>query len=176
MLKSIKQMIARYVVNKKIKHKEVQKQSFTGLLKNSMRFFILMPDNEIHFHHAAGIVTHFENLNKDINIFTRDFRVNLLPIKHRSTSINYGTEDINKINLPSSELENKLKELEYDLVLDLNKDENLFCSLVANLVRSDVRIGFKKNNSNKFYNLLIDISEDNPEIFYKNLLNCLQMF
>ena len=176
MLKTIKQKIARYVVNKKIKHIEIRRQSFTDLLKNSMRFFILMPDNEVHFHNASVIINYFESLDKDIIVFTRDFRVNLLPIKHRNPSINFGLEDITKLNLPTDKLENKLKEYEFDLVIDLNKEENLFYSLIANLVRSQVRVGFKKNNSDKYYNLQIDNSEDNPEIFYKNLLNCLQMF
>lgn len=176
MLKSIKQMIARYIVNKKIKDIGYSQQSFCDLLKNSTRFFILMPDDEIHFNQAASVIIFFEKLNKDITVFTRDFRVNLLPIKFRKLSINFGLEDITKLNLPSPALENKLKEYEFDLVLDLNKEENLFYSLITNLVRSQVRIGFKKNNSDKYYNLLIDNSEDNPEIIYKNLLNCLQMF
>ncbi|MCL5030305.1 MAG: hypothetical protein M1480_14945 [Bacteroidetes bacterium] len=176
MLNSIKQKIAGYIVNKKIKQKKIEKQSFTFLLKNSTRFFILMPDNEVHFHHAVDIVKYFEALDKDITVFTRDFRVNLLPIKYRNSSISFGIENITKLNLPTNELENKLKEFEFDLVLDLNKEENLFYSLTANLVRSQVRVGFRKNNSDKYYNLQVDNLEDNPEIFYKNLLNCLQMF
>jgi hypothetical protein len=44
------------------------------------------------------------------------------------------------------------------------------------LVNAPVKVGFRKSNSDKFYSLQIDNTEDNPEIFYKNLLNCLQMF
>ncbi len=175
MLKSIKLKIARIIVNKKIKN-DYKKQSYTNFLKNSVSFFILMPDNEIYFHHALSIINFFETLSKDITVFTKDFQVNLLPIKYRNHSINFTLEDITKLNLPTNEFGNKLKEYEFDLVLDLNKEENLFYSLIANLVRAQVRIGFKKNNSDKYYNLQIENSEDNPEIFYKNLLNCLQMF
>ncbi len=176
MINSIKLKIAYFIVKKKLKHKESEKQSFKDLLKNSYRFLILMPENKIHFNQASEVLKFFEALNKDITVFTNDFRVNLLPIKYRNQSINYGIEDISKLKLPSKTLEGKLKELDFNMVLDLNKEENLFYSLIANIVRAQVRVGFKKNNSDKYYNLQIDNSEDNPEIFYKNLLNCLQMF
>jgi ADP-heptose:LPS heptosyltransferase len=84
--------------------------------------------------------------------------------------------DINKLKLPSKRLEKEFRILKFDVVIDLEKEENLFNSLLVCIVNAPVKVGFRKKNSDKFYNLQIDNMEVNPEIFYKNLLNCLQMF
>ncbi len=176
MIGNVKEKIAEFIVNKKLKQFASEKQSFKDLLKSSFNFFIIMPENENHFHHAMKVIKFLETLNKNLAVFTHDYRVNLLPQKYHAQAVDFGIADINKLNLPSKRLEEKLKALEYQAVIDLNKEDNLFNSFSANLVRSPVRIGFQKNNSDKFYNLQIVNKEDNPEIFYKNLLNCLQMF
>ena len=111
-----------------------------------------------------------------VTLITHDYRVNTLPIKYRQGIIDYGIADLSKFNLPNKRFEQKLKERQFTAVLDLSKEENLFNSLAANLVQSDVRIGFRKKNSDRYYNFQISNSNDNPEIFYKNFLNCLQMF
>ena len=176
MLDSFKQKIACFVVNKKLKHHRLEKRSFKDFLKKSSRFLLLMPENEIHFHHALDVIKFFEVINKDVVIFTHDYRTNLLPQKYRAGAVDFSLEDINRINLPAKKLEARLKQLEFSAALDLNKEESLFNSLAANLVKSQVRAGFMKRNSDRYYNLQVSNSEDNPEIFYKNFLNCLQMF
>ena len=176
MLDLIKKNIAGIVVNKALKYKVTEGISFTGIIKNSYRFLILMPENESHFHHSFPVLQFFDSLKKDFAVFTHDFRVSLLPIKFRRFAINYGVNDISKLNLPSHNLKNKLNDMEFSMVLDLNKDESLFNSLIANIVKSEVRIGFKKNDSDIYYNMQFESAEENPDIFYKNLLNCLQMF
>lgn len=176
MLNFIKKNIADVVVGKSLKNKQTESVAFKDIVKNSYRFLILMPENESHFHHSFSVLNFFDSLKKDFSVFTHDFRVSLLPIKFRRYAINYGMDDISKLNLPSHNLRNKLSDMEFSMVLDLNKDDCLFSSLIANIVKSEVRVGFKKNNSDIYYNLQFYNEEEDPEIFYKNLLNCLQMF
>ena len=176
MIDSIKLKIAHFIVNNKAKHSHIEKKSFKDLLKNSFRVLILMPANEAHFHYALDVLKFFDGLNKEIFVFTQDFRVNLLPAKHRPEALDFSLVDINKLKLPSQRLEKKMTAKEFDVVIDLEKDENLFNSMLVCQIKSPVKIGFRKLNSDKFYSLQIDNIEDNPEIFYKNLLNCLQMF
>ena len=176
MLDFIKKNIADVVVSNSLKHMPADTISFRDIIKNSYRFLILMPENESHFHHSFSVLHFFDSLKKDYVVFTHDFRVSLLPIKFRRFAVNYGMHDISKLNLPSHSLRDKLNLMEFSLVLDLNKDESLFYSLIANIVKSEIRVGFKKNGSDKYYNMQFDNSEQDPEIFYKNLVNCLQMF
>ena len=66
--------------------------------------------------------------------------------------------------------------MRFNAILDLNRKENIFCSIVSNLVNAPVKAGFQKNNADKYYNLQIVNKEENPELSYKNYLNCLEMF
>lgn len=107
---------------------------------------------------------------------TRDFRISLLPQKFHKISIGFGIDDTTKLNLPGKLLCDKLSSLEFNFVIDLNRDENLFYCYAANLVKADFRTGVKTDNSDRYFNIQITGTEDNSEMFYKNFLNCLQMF
>jgi hypothetical protein len=176
MFDSIKLKIAHLIVNKQAEHNYIEKRLFKDFLKGSFKFLILMPISEVSFNKALVVLNFFERLNKEIVVFTQDFRINLIPQKYRSEAVDFSLNDINKLKLPSQRLREKFVRSEFDIVMDLEKEENLFNSLLVCYVNAPVKIGFKKNNSDKFYNLQIDNIEDNPEIFYKNLLNFLQMF
>ncbi len=176
MFNSIKNKIVQIIVDRKLKHLRTGQQSFKDLYKNTPQFLVLMPENENHFYYALNIIKALIDAGKMVTLITHDYRVNTLPIKYRQGIIDYGIADLSKFNLPNKRFEEKLKERQFTAVLDLSKEENLFNSLAANLVQSDVRIGFRKKNSDRYYNFQISNSNDNPEIFYKNFLNCLQMF
>jgi hypothetical protein len=66
--------------------------------------------------------------------------------------------------------------VQFNVSIDLNRKDNLFHSYSVCVVKTRLKIGFVKNDSDKFYNLQIINHEDNPEISYENFLNCLKMF
>jgi hypothetical protein len=176
MFKTIKNKIVHTIVSQKLKHLRMGRQSFRNLYSDTPQFLVLMPENESHFYYALNVLKTLIDEGKMITLLTHDYRVNTLPQKFRQGIIDYGIADISKLNLPNKKFEQRLKEQQFSAVLDLSKEEDLFNSLAANLVQSQVRIGFKKKNSDMYYNLQVANSENNPEIFYKNFLNCLQMF
>ena len=71
--------------------------------------------------------------------------------------------------------EAKLLMKKYDVVLDLNRQEQLFYTYVSGVMGAAVSIGFAKSFADKVYNIQIANSETNPKISYENLLNCLKM-
>ena len=176
MFDSIRKKIAGFIVKRDIKSENPKPVSFKNIFKNAYSFFVLMPDNEIDFHHALEVLKELDKSGKIITILTRDFRIALLPQKYHKNSIGFGIEDLTKLNLPNKMLCDKLSSMEFNLVIDLNREENLFYCYAANLVRATFRIGIRKEDSDKYYNLQITGPKDNPELFYKNFLNCLQMF
>ncbi|MHB1686484.1 MAG: hypothetical protein ACYCVH_03805 [Ignavibacteriaceae bacterium] len=176
MLDNVKNKITFFIINYRLKKKHFTKQSFTDVFKKSDSFFILLPEDEIDFHHSIDALNFFETHNKKFFIFTNDFRISLLPAKLRSNSFDFGLKDVTFLKLPSKQLATKLSEINADVVIDLNRKENLFFSYTANLAETKVRIGFEKNNSDKFYNMQFANGKENSEFFYKNFLNCLRMF
>lgn len=176
MIELVKEKLVAYIINKNLKENLPIQQSFSKSFKSSFNFLVVMPVNESDFRSAFTVLDFLDNHNKTLTIFTNDFRVALLPVKFRNKSLSFGITEINKLKLPSKELVNKLKELHFDAVLDLNREENLFSSFVSNIVNSKIRIGMQKKKSNSYYNLIFSDNSFESNIFYSNLLNCLKMF
>ncbi|MGA8264746.1 MAG: hypothetical protein WB779_09920 [Ignavibacteriaceae bacterium] len=176
MIEYIRAKFAGHIINKTLKDKTAPNRSFTNLLRKCSSFFVIMPETENDFQKSKQVITFLEKHKKVISILTFDFRRNEFLQSHFRDIVEYGLVDYSKLNLPSPKLVDKLKSKEFDAVIDLNRAENLFCSFAANLVQSNLTIGFTKVDSDKFYNIQINDSEDNPEISYKNFINCLEMF
>ncbi|MBZ0200846.1 MAG: hypothetical protein K8H86_13330 [Ignavibacteriaceae bacterium] len=176
MIQYFKHTVAQIIVDSKIKQRVNKNIHFTHVFAKSYNFFVIMPEDENDFHHSQQVLNFLEGQRKNITILTHDFRVSLLPPKFRFKVIEYTIEDITRLNLPGKKLIEKLSSLEVNVVVDLNRTENLYCSYLSNIVQSEVRIGFVKKNSDKFYNLQISNNDEQAELSYKNFLNCLQMF
>jgi len=176
MIEYLKDKIAMVLVDRKLKHIKHNNLNFTNVFAKSYNFLVILTEEEKDFHHSQQVLSFLDDNRKNSTILTRDFRVSLLPPKYRFKVIEYTIGDINKLNLPGKQLTEKLSSLQVNVVIDLNRSPNLFCSYLCNLVQAEVRIGFAKESSDKFYNLQIVNNDEPAEISYKNFLNCLRMF
>ncbi|MCH8171387.1 MAG: hypothetical protein IIB07_09735 [Bacteroidetes bacterium] len=172
----LKSIIAQYLINKRINNQSIDEITYSSLLKNSYSFLIMMPEEEVDFHHSIYVLEYLKKESKHTTIMTKDYRVSLINPKLRSNLIEHEIRDVNKIKLPTKKLISKLNEKNYDVVIDLNRKENLFYSYAVSQVKSKLKIGFVKKGSDKFYNFQIACNGKEPEEAYKNLVNCLQMF
>ena len=171
-----KTIIAKYKVNKIINNHIIDEMDFSSLFEKSYSFLVIMPDEEVDFHHAIYVLKYLNEESKHATIMTKDYRVSLINPKLRPNVIEYEIRDISKIKLPTKKLISKLSEKNFDVVIDLNRKENLFYSCAVSQVNSAVKIGFEKKNSDKFYNFQIAYKGIDPKEAYKYLVNCLQMF
>ena len=176
MIDLIKEKTARYFISRKLKNVVLDQQPFEAALKHSGAFLVLMPEDEKDFRTSFLVLDYLEQLNKTIKVLTRDFKISLLPAKYRNKTVEIGIADINKLNLPNNKLVNRLEEMRFDGVIDLNRMDNLFYSYITNLVKAKLRIGFVKKGSDNYYNFQIANDEVDPEKSYNNFLNCLKMF
>lgn len=176
MISFVKEKIADLFINRKSKSVQFSVRSFGDFFTKSFTYLVLMPDNDTEFHYAIEVLKGLSNHKKHATIFTREFRANLVPIKYRPQVIEYTDKDIGRFNSPSKSLMERLSSMRFNVILDLNIKENLFCSIVANKVNSAVKVSFKRNGSDKFYNLQIITKAENLEQAYKNYLSCLEMF
>ncbi len=176
MIDKIKEKIARFIVHRELKGKKRERRSFGDFFNKSFNYFVLMPEDETDFKKSMAVLEFFKEHKKMSTIFTFDYRVNTIPSKYIDHIIDHGIGDLNKLNLPSQKLTEKIKENRYDVVIDLNRKENLFYSYAASLASAPVRVGFNKAGADRYYNILISDSSSDAEISYKNFLNCLRMF
>ena len=176
MIELVKDKISRVLISRKLKNLVLNEQDFSEILKRSGAFLVLMPEDEKDFRASYVVLEHLEHLNKSIKILTRDYRISLMPAKFRNKAMEFGVADLNKLDLPGHKLIEKLSEMRFDGVIDLNIKDELFYSFASNLVNAKIRIGFSKKGADKFYNFQIANNEVDPVISYNNFLNCLKMF
>ncbi len=176
MIDLIKEKFSRLFISRKLKSAVINEQDFSEAFRRAGSFFILMPDDEKDFRACFVILDYLDHLNKSLRILTRDYRISLLPAKFRNKTIEFGVADLSKLDLPSNKLIEKLSEMRFNAVMDLNRTDNLFFSYTANLVNARIRIGFSKKGSDKFYNFQIANNDVESELAYSNFLNCLKMF
>lgn len=176
MINFFKEKIASYIIEKQLKKIDHSQISFRNIFSSSSDFFIVMPADDREFQSAFEVLDFFESHRKNFTIFLQDFRVSLMPLKYRQNAFVHGITDTSRLNLPAASIQHKLNKLRFDAAVDLNQKDNLFCSFITNLVQAKVRIGFKKNGSDRFYNIQVANNEDIADKSYKNFLNCLNMF
>ena len=176
MIGQLKDRIAEFLVKNKLKDFEIAEHNFRDFFRKSFDFFITMPEIDSDFSHSLSILYFLDENRKSVTVFTHDFRVNLLPTKFRQKAIGYTINDINKLNLPSKRISDNIEKLRFQAVIDLNRQENLFCSYIVNRIMAPYKMGFVKGDPDKFYNIQVINKSSDAENSYKNLLNCLKMF
>ena len=176
MLDLIKDKIAHTVVDWKLKDKKNKNQTFTEFVKRSFNFLILMPQNDADFAHSIQVLYFLEDNKKHASALTYDFRVSLMPLRFRTRVVEHSLADANVLKLPSSKIISKLNGMMFQVVLDLNRKENLFYSYISSVLDVPIKVGFDKPNSDLYYNVQIRDTESEAEISYKNFLECLKIF
>lgn len=173
---NLKNIISTGLINKELKKKNNEIKSFTGTLRKSFSIFVIMPQNEADFNHCFDVLKFLEQNKKHLTIFMNDFKVSLLPQSLKSKALPFNISDINKVNLPSKALVQKIQATKYNAVIDLNRVENVLFEYISFITDAPLKIGFKKNNADKYYNLQLTNTSEDPSIAYKNFINSLQMF
>ncbi|HEX2865744.1 MAG TPA: hypothetical protein VHO03_01820 [Ignavibacteriales bacterium] len=166
----------RTLLNKKSDNQSESPHSFSGFLQEAESFLIFMPDSKDDFKHAMTFADIIRKKGKKVSLFVKEDKITSLWQNSYYSYIQVNPGDKTRLELPKRKFALMLRKEKFDVVIDLNIPENIYCSVAANLVSSSYRIGFQKRNSDKFYNLQIINNEINSALSYKNLLNSLQMF
>ncbi|MCF6268083.1 MAG: hypothetical protein L3J41_00030 [Melioribacteraceae bacterium] len=176
MIKKIKLKLAEYLAKKKFSRKQSSEKNFQKFFSESKQILIILPkSNNSLVEEAIEIIRFLSIHKKELFIIQSKDQFSYLPNDFKYSSLIISDDDKTKIGLPNKELISKIKKHTFDLVIDLNRENDIFSSAIANIPLSDFRIGFVKVGADYFYNFQIP-NEINPEKSYRNLLNSLRMF
>lgn len=175
MIKTIKQKLAEYLLSREIKNVPRLELNFRRFIETSQNYLAILPENHEDFQTAFLLVEYLKNQNKKLTLFCPEFKLNLIQKRTGLEIITYELKDVSKLDLPKSGLKTKLKSMQFDVVINLSRQNRLFFNAAASLVNSKFRIGFRSENSDKYYNFQLS-SQINSEISYRNLLNSFKMF
>lgn len=176
MLENIKLKIAHFVIIRKYIKKMEVPITYNKVISGSMNFFIIMPKDDKDFFHSLELIRYFQIHHKIITLFLPEHKYNLIPEKEKYRYISYHNEQVNRFNLPKKSLVQRLNGKEFEIVIDLNRNEDLFFSAVSNIVQTKLKVGFNKERSENYYNMQIRASNGDSELIYKRFLEFLLMF
>jgi hypothetical protein len=176
MIEAIKEQAARYILKKKTTKMGFDQRSFSSVFQKSFSFLVLMPAEDRDFRLSTPVLEYLKEKKKNTVVLTNDYRISLLPNYFKVNAVEHGIKDMTKLKLPSRNIINKLKNMRFDVIIDLNRQEEIFYTFITKALSVPVKIGFVNSDSDNYFNMQIANSRNEPEISYNNLLNCLKMF
>ncbi|HEY7752098.1 MAG TPA: hypothetical protein VH917_07375, partial [Ignavibacteriaceae bacterium] len=132
MIEGLKKQAAKLMARKVLKPYSFPERNFSSVFERSFSFLILMPQDERDFWYATELLKFLKNNKKTVFIMTFDYRVSLLPATLKANVIEHGINDLNKLQLPSKKLLNRLNSIHFDIVIDMNRTELLFYNYILN--------------------------------------------
>ncbi len=168
-----KSSIATYFIKRKYLGIVTGTMSYNSFFTSAEKLLILVPE-KMSSEGFGKIANFLEKSGKKYELVVDNKRVEEFAQYH-SQIIAINEDERNWLKLPKKSLREKISSKDFDIVIDLEIEENLLYSTLSNLATTKVKVGFKKENSDLYYNFQI-LPEINSEISYGNLLNSLQMF
>ena len=176
MVSNIKNKIGIIIAKQKFVRQQKNDTSFQRFFSDSKEVLIILPNMEKDIVVEVFEIVRFTAIHKKkLFLIHKSELQKYLPSDFEYASLVISEMDKSKLELPTKNLTNRVKKYTFDLVIDLNLEDDLFSSALSNIPLSDFRIGFIKSNSDLFYNYQIP-REINSEKSYRNLLNSLRMF
>lgn len=176
MLDDVKNKLGFYILRKKILKEYDSTYSFNDFVGKSFNYLITLPLNDTDFKNSFDIVKYFKIHKKEITLLLPEHKVNTINITGNYKYISYDLNDITRFGLPTKSMIEKINENKFDVLVDLERENNLFLAAVACLVDAKFKVGFKKPEIENLYNFQLVNTKINSEISYRNLLNSLKMF
>tara|TARA_B100000427_G_scaffold117724_1_gene97980 strand:- start:1443 stop:1946 length:504 start_codon:yes stop_codon:yes gene_type:complete len=114
---------------------------------------VILPDNDIAFEMAQLFSEKTNNtvhylLKNSISSFYSDMIIN--------NSIQYTYNDMNSLGLPREIFIKKIRGYNFENIIDLNTNFSRFGAFLCLFCNSKVRMGFNYDNSEKYYNVILD--------------------
>lgn len=176
MFEEYKTKIGFYLFKKKMFKKFDSSYSFKNFIEKSSNYLIILPLNDQDFINSFDIAKYFKIHKKAVTLFLPEHKVNSIEITSNYDYVSYDFNDISKFGLPTKKFIDKLNEHQFDVLIDLERENNLFLTAVTSLFSAKYKVGFKKPELENLYNFQLANTKINSEISYRNLLNSLKMF
>lgn len=174
MINKIKTILAAYLLARYIKKQNYSEINFNKFLISSKKILLIFPDDDKQYNAANEVINYLLSREKFVYILIPEHKKSLFGQKSIE-SISFSPDDISRLGLLKKEFFQKQTNIEFDIIIDLELNDSLFCSSAANYFKSQIRVGFTKNNSDLYYNFQVP-SRINSENSYRNLLNSFNMF
>ncbi|HPO55785.1 MAG: glycosyltransferase family 9 protein [Ignavibacteriales bacterium] len=115
--------------------------------------FIIFPENEEDVKNSVSIITDLVARKKKITVLIHGEFVRFIPNSYALMIKEYFPKDKLFGEIPKQNIKNLINSQEADLLLNLNRNDEIFTLLCTSLVSAPVKFGFRKEFSDRFFNL-----------------------
>lgn len=173
--KLLKFKFASYLAQKRYVKKKPAQIHFNGVMGNT-NFLVLMPENDVDFINSFDLPKFLSIHRKFVTVVVAEYKFSSLVGRQNYKVHTFGLTEVTRLSLPTDSLIQKIDDAKYDVVIDMNRTVNIFFSALSNAVKSKIKVGFKKEDSDKFYNFQVVNNSVSPEVSYKNMIESIKMF
>ncbi len=168
--------ICLFFIKKRYGTKPSQAKISGSFLKRAESILFILPENEQNYTNSLEVIYAFQKQRKKVYLMLPEHKVNNLAVKNTEGIIRYDLNDRTRAGLPSHKFVSELKKHRFDVVIDLNIEENKFHTVVGHIIKANYKIGFRRTAMNDFYNVLFSMPENSKDDCYLKFLKYLLMF
>ena len=152
---------------------------FTKLYSEARTALVIAPENSEHRALAIPLLTSLQNKfrgNKLTIVIYDSFRALSSSLAHCDV-FPMTKDNISFFYLPKKKAVQKLSRQKFDVVFDLNLPMVLHAAYLCRSANAALKVGFVKENGDKFYNFQLKTShEKSPQRSFEQLLRTMAMF
>lgn len=176
MFEELRRKYAHFIIKRKFLRKSNEPIDFKKAISSAKDVLVILPSVEADFTSSLEIVKYLQIHQKDVTLLISELKHEAIQPNQNAKFLSFHPTQISWFFLPDKKLLARLTGRQFDAVLDLNRQEDTFFSCIANAVNSRIRVGFRKNRSSNYYNLLYESKQSEPAAAYSKFLEHLSMF
>jgi ADP-heptose:LPS heptosyltransferase len=153
--------------------------SFLNALSSASKILLLMPLDGSPLYPVAPVITMLRTRKREdqITVVIASHSTDAFAALEQSPIIRILPEEIGFFFLPRRSVLSRIRQKQYDLVIDLNLDFLLPSGYICRESNARIRVGFAHAHADLFYNLQIQTSRGQSRSQrYERFAHCLEMF
>jgi hypothetical protein len=149
--------------------------NFTQAFQRARYIVVIMPRKKEQFLIAYEMLKNIPGKFNITIIAMAEYRNYFTVKKYRYVEV--GEDDISIFGLPKKNFVKKIALFRYDIAIDMSFDFDIFNAWLCQKINSGIKIGFKKENADLFYNFQLAIGKDTDiKSAYIGMIGSLSIF
>jgi hypothetical protein len=149
--------------------------NFTQAFQRARYIVVIMPRKKEQFLIAYEMLKNIPGKFNITVIAMAEYRNYFTVKKYRYVEV--GEDDISIFGLPKKNFVKKIALFRYDIAIDMSFDFDIFNAWLCQKINSGIKIGFKKENADLFYNFQLAIGKDTDiKSAYIGMIGSLSIF
>jgi hypothetical protein len=151
-------------------------QVFNNVFDSVKKAVIIMPHDNQGIPAGLTLMQFLMGKNVDVTLLIHNKFHSALPVTLKCKKEEFYDSEINFFGIPKPDLLNRLKMIESDIIIDMDGSNNFTSAMMTLAIHAKNKIGIKKPETAKVYNIAFGLSGNSLVESYQNYVNLLVTF